>query len=155
MDTEQSYQKESNLLMESIIRKAGVHRTSTILTNRCVKLLAFADDVDIIGRTKRVLQRSIAFGPSRNSFTLALLFYSSVLLYGVKCWTVAGQPDAGVLECSREKFFVEPRTTNLTTQAWIKYPQAWFKYLIKKFLNFFSKIKSKFNKQNITRIWFS
>lgn len=42
-----------NLLMESVIRKADVHRTGTILTNRCVQLLAYADDIDIIGRTKR------------------------------------------------------------------------------------------------------
>ncbi|XP_060665561.1 uncharacterized protein LOC132797804 [Drosophila nasuta] len=42
-----------NILMESIIRKAGVHRTGTILTNRCVQLLGYADDIDIIGRTKR------------------------------------------------------------------------------------------------------
>ncbi|XP_051864305.1 uncharacterized protein LOC127566314 [Drosophila albomicans] len=41
-----------NILMESIIRKAGVHRTGTILTNRCVQLLGYADDIDIIGRTK-------------------------------------------------------------------------------------------------------
>ncbi|XP_043064519.1 uncharacterized protein LOC122320475 [Drosophila ficusphila] len=49
-----------NLLMESIIRKAGVHRTGTILTNRCVQLLAYADDIDIIGRTKRDV--TAAFG---------------------------------------------------------------------------------------------
>ncbi|XP_060665319.1 uncharacterized protein LOC132797575 [Drosophila nasuta] len=42
-----------NILVESIIRKAGVHRTGTILTNRCVQLLGYADDIDIIGRTKR------------------------------------------------------------------------------------------------------
>nr|XP_043068191.1 uncharacterized protein LOC122321607 [Drosophila bipectinata] len=42
-----------NILMERIIRKAGVHRSGTILTNRCVQLLGYADDIDIIGRTKR------------------------------------------------------------------------------------------------------
>ncbi|XP_020806218.1 uncharacterized protein LOC110182509 [Drosophila serrata] len=49
-----------NILMESIIRKAGVHRTGTILTNRCVQLLGYADDIDIIGRTKRDV--TAAFG---------------------------------------------------------------------------------------------
>lgn len=49
-----------NLLMESIIRKAGVHRTGTILGNKCVQLLGYADDIDIIGRTKRDV--TAAFG---------------------------------------------------------------------------------------------
>ncbi|XP_044249360.1 uncharacterized protein [Drosophila takahashii] len=41
-----------NILMESIISKAGMHWTGTILTNRCVQLLGYADDIDVIGRTK-------------------------------------------------------------------------------------------------------
>ncbi|XP_043064095.1 uncharacterized protein LOC122320085 [Drosophila ficusphila] len=49
-----------NILMESIVRKAGVHRTGTILSNRCVQLLGYADDIDIIGRTKRDV--TAAFG---------------------------------------------------------------------------------------------
>jgi sorting nexin-29 len=49
-----------NLLMESVIRKAGVHRGGTILGQKCVQLLGYADDIDIIGRTKRDV--TAAFG---------------------------------------------------------------------------------------------
>ncbi|XP_043063529.1 uncharacterized protein LOC122319800 [Drosophila ficusphila] len=40
--------------------KAGVHRTGTILTNRCVQLLGYANDIDITDRTKRDV--TAAFG---------------------------------------------------------------------------------------------
>ena len=38
--------------MESVLRKAGVHRNGTIF-QKIVQLLECADDVDIIGRNKR------------------------------------------------------------------------------------------------------
>ena len=37
-----------NFLMESVLRKAGVHRNG-----KCVQLLAYADNIHIIGRTTR------------------------------------------------------------------------------------------------------
>ena len=38
--------------MESVLRKAGVYRNGTIFRKN-VQLLAYADDIDTIGRTKR------------------------------------------------------------------------------------------------------
>ena len=45
--------------MESVLRKAVVHRSGTIF-QKSVQLLAYADDIDIIGRTKRDV--TAAFG---------------------------------------------------------------------------------------------
>ena len=50
------YQLEScdlfNFLMESVLRKTGVYRNDTIFQNS-LQFLAYADYIDIIGRTKR------------------------------------------------------------------------------------------------------
>ena len=43
-----------NFVMESVLRKAGVHRNGTIF-QKSVQLLAYADVIAIIGRTKRNL----------------------------------------------------------------------------------------------------
>ena len=41
-----------NFLLESVLRKAGVHLNGTI-SYKSVQLLAYTDDIDIIGRTMR------------------------------------------------------------------------------------------------------
>ena len=38
--------------MQSVLRKAEVHRIGSIF-QKCVPLLVYADDIDIIGHTKR------------------------------------------------------------------------------------------------------
>ena len=38
--------------MESVMRKAGVHRSGTV-SQKSVQLLAYADDINIIWHTKR------------------------------------------------------------------------------------------------------
>ena len=43
---------EGSFLMESALRKAGVHHNGTIF-QKSVKLLAYIDDIHIIGCTKR------------------------------------------------------------------------------------------------------
>ena len=48
-----------NFIMEGILRKAGVHRNGTIFY-KGVQLLAYADDIDIIGRTKRDVTAAFA-----------------------------------------------------------------------------------------------
>ena len=58
-DTAQSFRQGDslscdrfNFLLESVLRKAGVHCNGTIFY-KSVQLLAYADDIDIIGRTMR------------------------------------------------------------------------------------------------------
>ena len=43
-----------NLIMEAVIRRAGAERSGTIFY-KSVQLLAYADDIDIIGKTKRAV----------------------------------------------------------------------------------------------------
>ena len=53
-------------VMESVLRKAGVHCNGTVL-QKSVQLLDNADDIDIIGRTKRVI--TAAFSAIEWEFT--------------------------------------------------------------------------------------
>ena len=48
-----------NLILESVLRKSGVHRTGTIF-NRSVQILCYADDIIIIGRTERDVSGAFA-----------------------------------------------------------------------------------------------
>ena len=48
-----------NFIMESIVRKSGVQRTGTIKT-KSVQLLAYADDIDIIGHGLRDVTAAFA-----------------------------------------------------------------------------------------------
>ena len=56
--------------MASVLRKAGVHRCGTIF-QKSVQLLAYANDIDIIGRTKRNV--TAAFGAIERESTKMLV----------------------------------------------------------------------------------
>ena len=51
-DTMQGFRQGYPLSCEGVLRKYEIHRNGTIF-QICVQLLAYAHDVDIIGRTKR------------------------------------------------------------------------------------------------------
>ena len=62
-----------NFVMESVMKKAGIHRNGTIF-QKSGHLLAYADYIDIIGRTKRDVTAAfsaVLLIESRNLFILA------------------------------------------------------------------------------------
>jgi sorting nexin-29 len=46
-----------NIALERVIRDAGINVRGTIFY-KCVQILAYADDIDIIGRTQRAMKEA-------------------------------------------------------------------------------------------------
>ena len=110
-----------NFLLESVLRKTGVHCNGTIFY-KSVQLLAYAEDIDIIGRTMRDVTAAFS-AIERQSAKMGLAVnegktkYMLTMSGSCLVWSLRSRLIAIISMLSRSLYTLAPPLTQTTTSA--------------------------------------